>query len=295
MGAEPEQASPFRPPARIWFLLALARALGYLLGVVASWLPLRATHVTRANIAMCFPELGRAAQARLTRHSLIHTSQLLFELPLVFSLPEHDVRRMVIEFSGKNWLHDAQASGSGVLLLVPHIGNWELFSQHLGPAGVTALYKPRRWPLLDARLRARRARRGARLFAADRRGVRSVLQTLKRGGLVALLPDQVPEPAAGILADFFRRPALTMVLPARLAAATGCRVALGSAIRCEGGFRLEITPLPFLETTVEVASATAALNQAVEHLVRRYPAQYQWEYKRFKRLPGEVEDPYRLS
>jgi len=280
-------------PAHVRFLLAVARALGRVVGFAAALMPLRSTRVTRINIALCFPELGSRARQRLIRDSLIHTATFAFELPLVFGARAAHVRQLVVGVDGESWLTGALASGQGLLLLVPHIGNWELFSQYLGPHNVTALYKPPRRSWLDVRLRARRGRRGARMFPADRQGVRAVLETLRTGGLVALLPDQVPEPAAGISAEFFGRPALTMVLPARLAGATGCQVALGTAIRCRGGFRLEIAPLPALQQAADVASATIALNQAIEHCVRRYPAQYQWEYKRFKRISADAVDPYR--
>jgi KDO2-lipid IV(A) lauroyltransferase len=39
--------------------------------------------------------------------------------------------------------------------------------------------------------------------------------------------------------------------------------------------------------------AATALNAAIEKLVARDPAQYQWEYARFKRPPVGVRSPYR--
>jgi len=34
------------------------------------------------------------------------------------------------------------------------------------------------------------------------------------------------------------------------------------------------------------------LNASVEAVVRKYPAEYQWEYKRFKRVPEGEKRPY---
>jgi lauroyl/myristoyl acyltransferase len=35
------------------------------------------------------------------------------------------------------------------------------------------------------------------------------------------------------------------------------------------------------------------MNTAIEKIVRRDPAQYQWSYKRFRRLGGDQADLYR--
>jgi KDO2-lipid IV(A) lauroyltransferase len=116
---------------------------------------------------------------------------------------------------------------------------------------------------------AGRQRWRATLAPANMRGVRLLYRALKRGESVGLLPDQAPGSGDGVWAEFFGRPAYTMMLAQRLQNATGAAAA-------GRGFRLHLMPLP-----PEQLEATA-LNAAVEQLVRRCPAQYLWSYNRYK-------------
>ena len=137
---------------------------------------------------------------------------------------------------------------------------------------------------LETPLRRSRERFGARLLPADPGGVRAAYRHLKAGGLVCLLPDQVPE-GGGVYAPFFGCPALTATLAHRLIERTEPRVMLGSARRVPGGFSLAYEPLGDDIRAPRPQQFAQALNRAVEALVKRDPAQYQWEYKRFKKQP----------
>jgi len=61
----------------------------------------------------------------------------------------------------------------------------------------------------------------------------------------------------------------------------------------KGLFDVFYEPLPGLVASVEEAMALKSLNDALEGLIRRFPAQYQWEYKRFKKQPDGLLDPYK--
>jgi KDO2-lipid IV(A) lauroyltransferase len=118
------------------------------------------------------------------------------------------------------------------------------------------------------------------------RGVRMLYRELGKGGSVGLLPDQAPGAGEGAWADFFGRPAYTMTLVTRLQRATGAAVFMGYAERLAGGrgFQLYVAELPAAQLD------EAALNRAIETLVRRCPAQYLWSYNRYK-VPAGAPDP----
>jgi KDO2-lipid IV(A) lauroyltransferase len=124
----------------------------------------------------------------------------------------------------------------------------------------------------------------------DMRGVRLLLRALRGGGSAGVLPDQVPSQGEGVWVDFFGRPAFTMTLPAKLAAATGARIVFAFCERLpEGrGFTLHFTA--FDEPLSGDATAdTQRLNHALEALIRRRPEQYLWGYNRYKAPPGGAE------
>ncbi len=125
------------------------------------------------------------------------------------------------------------------------------------------------------------------MLPIDRSGIKGIITCLKQGGLVALLPDQVPDRDAGsVHAPFFGQPAQTMTLVHQLVRRTKPKVVLGAAFRTKQGFRLTFTPLDTQRLSESAVPAATYLNQAIEGFVAEAPAQYQWEYKRFKRPPG---------
>ena len=78
--------------------------------------------------------------------------------------------------------------------------------------------------------------------------------------------------------DFFGRPAYTMTLAKKLHRATGAALISGFAERLPRGkgYRIHYRSVP-TENFDE-----AALNRALEDLVRSCPSQHNWSYNRYK-------------
>lgn len=180
------------------------------------------------------------------------------------------------------------APGPGVLLLSPHLGNWELLNMYIGAEfGVTVLYDPPKVAALDPLIREARERTASRVLPIGPQGLRGMVQQLRRGGVVGLLPDQVPAVDAGVYAGFLGKQALTINLVHRLANRHAPRVFLVCALRNTSG----TFDINFQELTHEIVgrselSAATAMNKAIAAQVVQAPEQYQWTYKRFKRPAG---------
>ncbi len=259
--------------------------LGRWLGRLGWRLDVDAARTTRINLAACLPELDEPTRTALGRRSLEHTAALIAEAGAIYRWPERRWRRLTVSIEGAELLKRRGEGGSGVLVLVPHFGNWEYLALILGRYRVTALYERPRLRSLEPLIRQARTRAGATLLPISAGGLKRLYRTLADGGVVALLPDQVPHRRAGVYADFFDRRALTMTLAHRLLQRTGAQVVLGAAIRCKGGFRVRFVEMDHQIRDPDPVVSATALNRSIETLVRTDPAQYQWEYKRFKRQP----------
>ena len=275
-------------------LRALQRA-GRGLGRLAWFVAARSRQVTQRNIALCLPLLPPDAQSALSRESMSATGQLLLESAGVWSRGPHALARWVIDVTGKEALDAAVADGRGVLCLVPHLGNWELLNAWLGSHyDFTAMYAPRQNRWAEAWVRESRQRTGSRLVPTTRAGVRALYEALGTGGVVGMMPDQVPDDGAGVQASFFGQPALTGTLPARLALRAKSPVFIAWAVRTEApsqraGFHLGFHRLVAAEHAQDVPSLLALVNIEIERVAARHPAQYQWEYKRFKHATPGVD------
>ena len=134
--------------------------------------------------------------------------------------------------------------------------------------------------------------RGAhlKLAPADLSGVRALLKALRAGEAVGMLPDQVPGEGEGSWLPFFGRPAYTMTLAARLCD-SGATPLLAYAERLAGGrgYHLKLFPIPPLAGSLE--DKAAAINLALETMIRDCPGQYLWGYNRYKRPKGAPPPP----
>lgn len=258
--------------------------LGTLLGHFFWRFDTREKQITLTNISLCLPDLSAEQQFELARASLIDFGQTAFEMPKLWLSPPPRTLAVITAVEGEDILKRYLDERRGVLVLAPHHGNWELVGLYLGQHyGITSMYLPSQGAAVDELVRLGRSQSGATLVPADTSGVRAVLKVLKNGGIAGMLPDQVPKGAGTEPAPFFGQPALTMTLASNLLQKTGARAIVVYALRlARGGFKLCFREPDAAIYSEDLAQSLAGLNRSVEACVREQPAQYQWEYKRFK-------------
>ena len=273
-------------PLRV--LHTLATGLGGLFAVI----PNRSAATTRRNIDVCFPYLSPADREALARRSLVGMVCTALEMGKAWLLPVQQTLDLVTEAEGLEELRAAAATGDGVILLAPHLGNWEVFGYY-ACEGLASnfMYQPPKNPQMDALLRGVRAKSGVQLAPTNRKGVALLLSALQRGELVGVLPDQVPADEGGVYADFFGKSAFTMTLTSRLAQRGKPRVFCGFAQRLPKGkgFKVIVHEADAGIYDQDLAASAAAINRSIERCVLLAPEQYQWEYKRFRRQPDDSE------
>jgi len=272
--------------------LPALRAVGRAIGVLHYAADSTRTRVTRRNLGMCFPPMDPAQREATARRSLIETGQTILEMAWVWMRPVALVLRCC-SVTGDGLLREKLARGRGLIVIAPHVGNWEvlgLFLSQVGPT--TSLYKPLRVAAADELVRRCREKSGARLVPTTRGGVADLLRSLGRGEIAGILPDQVPDAGHGVFVPFFGVPALTMTLIHRLMRRTGAEAVVGVALRRPGGFEIRFDEPDAGLYAEDQAEALEALNRCVENAAQLELAQYQWEYKRFREFPPDTPDPY---
>lgn len=275
--------------------LAWVHAAGGLLGVLVYWVSATYRNRLRANLI----QAGFDAD-KLARACAREAGKQMLETPWVWLRPAADLRR-VMQVDDDTAERAAIASGGPVIYLTPHLGSFEICAQYcaLGhwaaPRALTALYRIPKARALRPLVEYGRTRHGAQLAPANLGGVRQLLRALKAGQAVGILPDQVPSQGDGAWAPLFGRPAYTMTLPGKLAAATGAQVLFIFAERVRDlggrgpGFRIRFQALAE-PLTGEPRHDAALVNRELERLIRTCPTQYLWGYNRYK-VPAGVAPP----
>jgi Kdo2-lipid IVA lauroyltransferase/acyltransferase len=229
------------------------------------------------------------------RAAIGESGKSILELAFIWcARPERVLQAAIIE----NWqlAQTALDTGKGVIFLTPHLGCFEIIAQAIAQkAPLTALYRPPRKAALRPLIEGARGRYNLVLAPANLAGVRTLLKTLKKGGAIGLLPDQVPQHGEGIWATFFGRPAYTMTLPAKLHRMTGAPIILSYAERLPHGQGFMIRFATFEQPTDGTPHRqVTAINAAMEQLIARCPAQYFWSYNRYK-VPSGAANPDRAG
>lgn len=245
------------------------------------------------NIKRCFPEFSESERQQLLRQSMIEMGKTISEMGLLWFGAPQRVQKLVHEVHGEALLKAGRERGKGVILVAPHLGNWELIGTYCSVRyPMTSLYRPPRQEGLEDVVRNARQRFGAKLVPTSAKGVRALYQSLSNNELTGILPDQDPGENGGQFAPFFGIQASTMTLLSRLAQKSGATVLCTWAERLPHGrgFALHFSPVPDAIYSDDMQTSVTALNQAVEAAIRQIPAQYQWGYKRFRTRPeGERE------
>ncbi|WP_148254461.1 lysophospholipid acyltransferase family protein [Aidingimonas lacisalsi] len=280
--------------ARLWRTLANRRLstiwrLSRCVGPLIQRFSKRERQVTDINLGEVYPDLDAKARRRLSRESLVHSSATMFELGFAWMAPAPRVEAAIAEVHGRDLLDEARAEGRGVVVLAPHFGNWEVLNFWLSSHfPFTAMYEPPKLAPLDPTIRRGRERMGANLVPTNARGIAALMKALKRSEAVGILPDQTPSWGSGVFAPFFGRQAYTATLLPKLVSRTQARVVTGVARRLPGrGFAIHFLDADERVYDSDETTSATGVNACVEAAIALDPPQYQWEYKRYRKVPEE--------
>lgn len=277
------------------FSLAGLHKFARFLANIMLLIPNKTTFVTQRNIDVCFPQMSPDEKEQLVENSLFHTACIAVEMGPMWLWPSQRVNSLVKSVHNEHLIEQALEQGKGIIILAPHIGNWELLNIYLSQKlSLTVMYKPHELEKLDEMIRLARERSGSETAPANHRGVAKVRKVLKQGGATGILPDQVPATEGAVLVPFFGVPAQTMTLLPALAGKTGAVVIPAMAKRLEHseGFEIHFLDVDSDIYSEDVEIAATAMNKAVEACVHIAPEQYQWEYRRFRRGGFEGQPVY---
>lgn len=266
---------------------SIAQCIGYVVGTIWYCLPVRSRRIAYTNIRYCFPHLTTCAAQYFLLKNLQQTACAAFEWPAFWLWKVECFSGLIKKVHNEALLQSVFAQDKPLILAVPHLGAWEAMQAYFpGRYSGGVLYRPPRLKPLDAFLRQCRERPGAGdLIPATPSGIRELFKRLKKGQPIVILPDQVPG-RDGIIAPFFNHSARTMTLLPKLVQKTQASV-LFLVIRRLGigrGFEMYFLPSDTNIYDPDLSVAATALNASIEQCIQLAPEQYQWIYKRFKKI-----------
>ncbi|AUS81444.1 phosphatidylinositol mannoside acyltransferase [Actinoalloteichus sp. AHMU CJ021] len=228
------------------------------------------------NLRRVVPDAGPAELARLVRTAMRSYARYwreAFQLPAV----DHAAVRRTFDRGIENpsALDEAMSAGRGVVVALPHSGNWDmagLWAAHRY-GGLTTVVERLRPESVYERFVAYRESLGFEILPADggRRTMMTMLERLRAGGLVCLVADRDLS-SGGVPVDFFGERTRMPAGPAWLAARTGATLLPATTWFTPSGWGLRFArPVAAAGGAAGVAGATQAVADAFAEEIGRHP------------------------
>lgn len=274
------RALPRRPA------ILLMKKIGWLSFYLARSRRLR----TLRQLRMAFGREKSAAEIhRLARRVFMNFGILAADAIRIPKILENGIERL-IKVEGIERLDRLSRGNQGAILLTAHFGNWELLAAWMAKKGykLKAVASPGKNRRLNALIVESRNRAG---FASISRGsdTREILRAIAHKYFIGMLID-VDTRVEGVFVKFFGQWAHTPVGPVRLAEKYGLNILpIFMRLTPQYAYHIEVKePLPLVWTgdkTRDLLVNTQMCSDAYERIIRRYPDQWLWMMKRWKRQP----------
>jgi Kdo2-lipid IVA lauroyltransferase/acyltransferase len=257
-------------------------------------------HVVESQIAAAFLELSESEVKDLARASYRHLGRNAVEASLISSKGPQGVLDLIESVEGWEHMEAAVAGGKAAIGVAAHHGNWEMLGGFLAARGFRpeVIVRGMANRLFEDYLNDNRRKLGLNVVH-DTVAVRHMTTTLRNGGFICVLADQGVLGLASSFVPFFGRPAKTPRGFAVFALRFNVSVCFMDMVRLPNGrFRAVFEPVEIDRTgdkERDIDAMVARYSQILEKWVRKYPEQYFWQHRRWRRQPAgtpvELRDP----
>ncbi|WP_185265831.1 lysophospholipid acyltransferase [Halopseudomonas xiamenensis] len=275
---------------RLFALLpfGVAQRLGAAVGWLMWKLPNRSREVVRINFAHCLPELAPAERERLVGETLVNIGRSFAESACAWMWSPQKTVGLIKEVEGEHLLDEALAEGKGLVGITSHLGNWEVLNHwYCLKCSPIIFYRPPKQKAVDELLQKQRTQLGNKVAASTREGIISVMREVRRGGAVGIPADPEPALKSGVFVPFLGVQALTSKFVPGLLKGGAANGVFLHCVRLpdHSGFKVIVERAPEALYSDDETEAVAAMSATIESYVRRWPSQYMWSMKRFKKRP----------
>ncbi len=268
-----------------WLPNGLSEKLGRIIGWLTYKLSAKKRNIISTNLKCAYPEWNDSEIKQLSLENSKQSGMLLSEFSHAWFGNKNAINKNILSVKNSQLVKETLEKQQAVIIATPHIGNWEFLAQWIQMNfPMTGMYSPSKLPQMDQLILHSRSKFGGKLHSTDSKGILKLLRNLKKGGLTIILPDQVPKAGGGTYTPFYGQSAYTMTLLNKFVQKTNAKIIFATCVRSkkEMGFNIEFESAAFNTDEKDVEIFNEGLNKQLEEMIKRYPEQYAWDYKRYK-------------
>jgi KDO2-lipid IV(A) lauroyltransferase len=260
------------------------------------------------SLEIAYPEKSSDERERILKKSFQNLGRILGEVSqFPRATPEKLSQMIDLEFESEELTNSEEYKafqaerdkGRGIILVGPHLGNWEVgvFAYSAFREPLTYLARPLDNPLIEELTVNLRTRFGNRPINKTN-SVGKAIELLKNGEVLGVLPDVNAHPKEGVFVPFFDVPACTTSGVAMLAMRTNAMIVPMCCVWDEKIERYKVIygklvePVRSGDRHQDVVETTARYTFEMEKFIRAYPEQWLWIHKRWKTRPPDEKPLY---
>lgn len=277
---------------------SIVHFLGKLLGILIYYIDFSHRRIVKRNLKFAYPEWKDEEICKISKRIFRNVGITVFEILQMGFFSKEDFLRN-IRIKGEEHLKNAVSGGKGVIIISAHLGNWEaasLFSPCYLGYPVTVVARNIESGFVNRRMIKFRSRFGNSVI--DKEGaLPEMMNTLRNGKILALLIDQGTKRSEGVELLFFGKKVTVTPAAAMLALRCKSPVIPVFCVR-EDDRRLTIIiepPVQLVRTNnlrEDLKTNAQIMTDIIEKAVRKYPDQWLWLHKRWKRFHPELYPEY---
>ena len=271
--------------------LPWVRALGRLLGWLLYALAVARRRVVWANLRLCFPQWSDSQRRAAAMATFVHFAQAWLDRSWLWNSPP-EVLRQRLRLCGEM---QQLAGDTPTVIFAPHFvgldAGWTALTSN-SPRRFTTIYSNQVDEALDAWILAGRKRFGnPRLFGRDD-GLKPVVQALRDGQPLYLLPDMNITRQESVFVPFYGVPTATLTSLSRFASLGRAKVVPVVTRMTPAGYDVQVKAAWTGFPTGDLDADAATMNRLLQTYIDEMPTQYYWVHKRFKVRPAGAPPVY---
>ncbi len=271
-----------------------SRAASWILGSGAYVVLSRDRELAVRNLGRVYGHERSPSEIRaLARQVFRHSASVYVEWAILRRWPSERLHAVFQKVAAA--LQETQrtvlSTGTGVVGLTAHLGNWEilsLFCSRFTPGLLVPVANRIYFRKYHDFIHRLRSETGLEVVYNDE-SARKIIRAVREGHLLGLLPDQEVRTNASVFVDFFGLPAQTASFPVRLARMLGVKMTMVLLVREGRGYRVIDRGLFDVPRTdderSDILHGTQLWTRMLEEEIRRRPEQWTWMHNRWHGTP----------
>jgi KDO2-lipid IV(A) lauroyltransferase len=262
---------------------------GCLIGRLAYLIDVPHRRIVRQNLRLAFPEWSPEKNRQTARRVFQHLGAAFVEICQLATYSKADVVDRVRVVDADRWRQALANNRQGLIVVSAHLGNWEFGMQYAAcfmQKPILGVAKRIRFKPLSQWVHHLRTRFGTHIIH-KKGALPDMGRTLRRGGIVGLLVDQSKR-REGVDVNFFGHRVPATPAAAFLSIRCNSPILPIFCIReASGQLTIHVEPPINIrwsgDLRTDVQANTQLITDAVERMICKYPEQWFWVHKRWKK------------